>query len=59
LVDYTELLLLILGILLLGFELPVIPGFGIEGIAGVIFIAAGAILAFQDFVIPDLRKAVI
>ncbi|MGD8297277.1 MAG: NfeD family protein, partial [Desulfobacterales bacterium] len=53
LADYTELLLLIMGILLLGFELLVIPGFGIAGIAGLLFIAAGAILAFQDFVIPD------
>jgi membrane-bound serine protease (ClpP class) len=49
----TELLLLILGIILLGFELFVIPGFGIAGIAGLLFIAAGAILALQDFVIPD------
>jgi membrane-bound serine protease (ClpP class) len=53
LADYTELLLLILGILLLGIELFVIPGFGIAGISGLIFIAAGAILAFQDFIIPD------
>jgi membrane-bound serine protease (ClpP class) len=53
LADYTELLLLILGVILLGFELFVIPGFGVAGIAGLIFIAAGAILAFQDFVIPD------
>ena len=53
LADYTELLLLILGIVLLGFEIFVIPGFGIAGIAGLIFIAVGAILAFQDFVIPD------
>jgi membrane-bound serine protease (ClpP class) len=53
LADYTELLLLILGIILLGFELFAIPGFGIAGIAGLLFIAAGAILALQDFVIPD------
>jgi membrane-bound serine protease (ClpP class) len=53
LADYTELLLLILGVILLGFELFVIPGFGIAGIAGLLFIAAGAILALQDFVIPD------
>jgi membrane-bound serine protease (ClpP class) len=53
LADYTEFLLLILGILLLGFEVFVIPGFGITGIAGLLFIAAGAILALQDFVIPD------
>ena len=53
LADYTELLLLILGIILLGFELFIIPGFGIAGIAGLLFITAGAILALQDFVIPD------
>ncbi len=53
LADYTELLLLILGMLLLGFELFVTPGFGIAGIAGLLSIAIGAILAFQDFVIPD------
>jgi membrane-bound serine protease (ClpP class) len=53
LADYTEFLLLILGIVLLGFEIFVIPGFGITGIAGLLFIAAGAILALQDFVIPD------
>ena len=53
LADYTELLLLVVGIILLGFELFVIPGFGIAGIAGLLFIAAGAILALQDFVIPD------
>jgi membrane-bound serine protease (ClpP class) len=53
LADYTELLLLILGVTLLGFELFVLPGFGITGIAGLLFITAGAILALQDFVIPD------
>jgi len=53
LADYTELLLLVLGIMLLGFEVFVIPGFGIAGIAGLLLIAAGAVLALQDFVIPD------
>ena len=53
LADYTEFLLLILGIILLSFELFVIPGFGITGITGLLCITAGAILALQDFVIPD------
>jgi membrane-bound serine protease (ClpP class) len=53
LADYTELLLLTLGIVLLGFEIFVIPGFGIAGISGILLIAVSAILAFQDFVIPD------
>ncbi len=53
LADYTELIIIGIGIVLLGFEIFVIPGFGITGIAGLIFIAAGLVLALQDFVIPD------
>ncbi|MBW1897788.1 MAG: serine protease, partial [Deltaproteobacteria bacterium] len=52
LADYTELIAIAIGFVLLGFELFVIPGFGIAGVAGIIFIAVGMILAFQDFVIP-------
>jgi membrane-bound serine protease (ClpP class) len=55
LADYTELLILITGIILLGFEMFVIPGFGIAGIAGIICITAALLLGFQDFVIPDPR----
>ncbi len=53
LADYTELLMLITGIILLGFEMFVIPGFGIAGIAGIVCITAALLLGFQDFVIPD------
>jgi membrane-bound serine protease (ClpP class) len=53
LADHTELLILVIGIILLGFEMFVIPGFGIAGIAGIICITAGLLLGFQDFVIPD------
>jgi membrane-bound serine protease (ClpP class) len=42
-----------LGIVLLGFEVFVIPGFGIAGIVGILLIAVSAVLALQDFVIPD------
>ncbi len=53
LADYTELLVIVAGIVFLGFEVFVIPGFGIAGITGLLFIAAGFILSFQGFVIPD------
>jgi membrane-bound serine protease (ClpP class) len=53
LADYTEMLILVAGIILLGFEMFVIPGFGIAGIAGIICIMVGLLLGFQDFVIPD------
>jgi len=52
LADYAELIIIALGLILLGFELFVIPGFGVAGIAGFVFIAVGMILAFQDFIIP-------
>jgi len=51
--DYSELLLLIAGVLLLGIELFVLPGFGIAGVSGILFIAVGMILAIQDFVLPS------
>ena len=53
LANYTELLVLIIGVLLLGVEVLVLPGFGIAGISGLAVIAAGLILSFQGFVLPD------
>jgi membrane-bound serine protease (ClpP class) len=55
LADYTELLLFAIGIILLGFELFVLPGFGIAGIAGILLISVALLLSLQDFVIPDPR----
>jgi membrane-bound serine protease (ClpP class) len=53
LADYTELILVLLGFVLLAMELFVIPGFGIAGIAGILCIGVGVILSFQGFVLPD------
>jgi membrane-bound serine protease (ClpP class) len=53
LADYTELLLIMIGVLLLAMELFVIPGFGVAGIFGIAFLVAGMVLSFQDFVIPQ------
>jgi len=53
LADYTELLIIVIGLILMGFELFVLPGFGIAGIAGILCITAGLLLSLQDFVIPD------
>lgn len=52
LANYTELLLIVVGVLLLGLEMFVIPGMGIAGIAGVFFIAIGILLSLQGFVLP-------
>ena len=53
LASYTELLIVVIGLVLMGFELFVLPGFGIAGIAGIICITAGLLLSLQSFVIPD------
>ncbi|MFN2365654.1 MAG: nodulation protein NfeD, partial [Desulfurivibrionaceae bacterium] len=53
LADHTELILIVLGLVLLGFEIFVIPGFGVAGLAGFICIGLGMLLSFQDFVVPD------
>jgi membrane-bound serine protease (ClpP class) len=53
LADITELLIIVIGIIFLGFELFVFPGFGISGIAGIICITFGLLLSLQNFVIPD------
>jgi len=53
LASYTELLIIIIGIFLLGFEVFVLPGFGISGITGFILIFAGLVLSLQDFTLPN------
>ncbi|HKK99828.1 MAG TPA: NfeD family protein [Desulfotignum sp.] len=53
LADYTELLLLLIGTLLMAAEILVLPGFGVAGIAGIMVLAAGLVLSFQGFVVPD------
>jgi membrane-bound serine protease (ClpP class) len=52
LADHTELLLMVIGILLILLEMFVFPGFGVAGIAGILFLIVGLILSFQGFVIP-------
>jgi membrane-bound serine protease (ClpP class) len=52
LADYTELLLLGLGIVLLAVEVFVTPGFGLMGFAGLGLIAIGMVLSMQGFVLP-------
>jgi membrane-bound serine protease (ClpP class) len=53
LAGHTEFLLFLIGFLLLGVEVFVLPGFGIAGISGLLVIASGLVLSFQGFVIPD------
>lgn len=53
LAHYTELLIILLGLALMGVEMFVLPGFGIVGFTAILIIAAGLMLTLQDFVVPD------
>ncbi len=53
LAGYTELLIILLGIVLIGFEYFVIPGFGLAGISGGLCLALGLVLSLQGFTWPD------
>jgi membrane-bound serine protease (ClpP class) len=46
LADIWEILLVFVGVILLGVEIFVIPGFGVAGIAGILFIMVGFIATF-------------
>jgi len=52
LANYTELLFLIAGMVLLTVEIFVLPGFGVAGILGILLMMTGMVLSFQSFVIP-------
>lgn len=51
--SYTDIVLIMLGLVLLGVEIFVLPGFGIAGFAGISLIIAGLYLSSVDFVIPQ------
>lgn len=48
-----ELGLFILGVILIGVELFVIPGFGVAGVAGILLVLAGLVLSMIDNIIFD------
>jgi membrane-bound serine protease (ClpP class) len=63
LATHFEIILFILGILLLGVEIFVIPGFGVAGISGIVLIMAGLTLSMVnndgfDFTFVDPEKIV-
>ncbi|RJP44361.1 MAG: serine protease [Desulfobacteraceae bacterium] len=53
LAHYTELLIILFGLALMGVEMFVLPGFGIAGFSAILVIAVGLVLTLQDFVVPD------
>jgi membrane-bound ClpP family serine protease len=54
-IEWLEVLLIVAGIVCLLAEIFILPGFGIFGIAGLIMLGAGLLLAGQNFTIPTNR----
>ncbi len=57
LAENWEILLFVVGIILIGFEVFVIPGFGVAGIAGILFTVTGLILSLIRNVNFDFSQA--
>ncbi len=63
LADHWEIIIFIIGVLLLAIEIFVIPGFGVSGILGIIFIIGSLALATVrnigfNFELPDITQLV-
>jgi membrane-bound ClpP family serine protease len=54
-IEWLEILLIVAGIGCLLTEIFLLPGFGIFGLAGLVMLAAGLLLAGQSFTIPTNR----
>ena len=67
LVQYWEIIIFIIGLILIGLEIFVIPGFGIAGISGVVLIVTGLCFAlldndgftFKEIQAPDLSRSIL
>jgi membrane-bound serine protease (ClpP class) len=57
LADNWEILLFIAGLILIGLEIFVIPGFGIAGISGILFVITGLTLAMVDNIVFEFDWA--
>jgi membrane-bound serine protease (ClpP class) len=53
---WLELILFAAGLIFLGMEFFVIPGFGIAGISGILMLIASFVMASQTFVVPQTNR---
>ncbi len=53
---WLEIILFVLGVVFVGLELFVLPGFGVFGIGGLLTIVISIVLASQTFIIPQNAK---
>ncbi len=50
--DWLEVVLFVVGVIFIGMELFVLPGFGVFGIGGLLMVIVSVVLASQSFLIP-------
>jgi len=50
---WFEILLFVVGLVFVGLELFVVPGFGLFGVGGILMIICSLVLAGQDFIVPE------
>ncbi len=50
--DWVEVLLFLVGVVFVGIEIFILPGFGIFGIGGLLMIIIALVLASQSFIVP-------
>lgn len=50
---WLEVMLFVVGLVFLGFEFFILPGFGVAGVAGFSLVVVALVLACQNFVIPQ------
>ncbi|GIW90445.1 MAG: peptidase [Pirellulaceae bacterium] len=54
--DWLELVMFLVGIILLGIELLLVPGLAVFGITGLLLIVSSLVLASQDFIVPHTAQ---
>ena len=54
--DWLEIMLFLAGIVFIGMEIFLIPGFGVFGIGGLLMVVVSLVLASQSFVLPSTSE---
>ena len=54
--DWLEIIMFLAGIVFIGMELFLIPGFGVFGIGGLLMVAVSLVLASQSFILPSTSE---
>ena len=57
--DFLEIIMFIVGVVFIGMEVFVLPGFGVFGVGGILLVISSLVLASQSFLIPRSSEDVV